>query len=188
MPSFIVVEDSLTFRYLIKDTVKKLGYELIAAVDNINSAIQYLKAGKVPDVVLLDVVLPGEPGTKLIEYIKANNTTIRIILTTALNDEQVMKIVTPGTYDDIIQKPFTAEQLSKTINTLLSNIASPQPAPRYAPQQQPQYPPQQPQPQYAPQQPQPQYPPQQPPQQQPMPQPQQPDPQVPPPGPEKTGG
>ena len=127
MPSFIVVEDSLTFRYLIKETVRKLGYELIAAVDNIASAIDYMKAGRVPDVVMIDVVLPGEPGTKLIEYCRANHPQTKIVLTSGLNSDQLIKMVPQGGYDARIQKPFNADQLSACINGMLNAPPAGQP-------------------------------------------------------------
>lgn len=127
MPSFIVVEDSLRFLYLIKENIRKLGYELIAAVDNIASAIDYLKAGRVPDVIMIDVMLPGEPGARLIEYCRANHPQVRIVLTSGLDSDHLVKTVPRGGYDASLQKPFSADQLSACISGMTAPPAAPRP-------------------------------------------------------------
>lgn len=121
MPSFIVVEDSLAFRSLIKEKLAELGYELTAAVDNITSAIAYMKAGRVPDIVMIDVALPGEPGTKLIEYCRANHPQVKILLTSGLNNGQSVQPDADGSGGAMLRKPFTAGQLAAAIQSLLNS-------------------------------------------------------------------
>lgn len=128
MKSFIIIEDDLSVRYLLKEAVKGLGHELIAAVDNIASAMVYLKAGKIPDIVLLDVVLPGEMGTNLIEYLRANHKDTMIILATGLSEERILRLVAPGGYDAILPKPFMVGQLSALINSFFKNPEAKPPA------------------------------------------------------------
>lgn len=124
MASFIIIEDDLEFRYLLKAMLKGLGHELICAVDNIASALTFLKAGKVPDIILLDVVLPGGSGVNIIEHVRTNHKDTKIVMTTGLSEEYVLKIVPPGGYDAILQKPFTAEQMAEIIGSLLKSSAA----------------------------------------------------------------
>jgi len=127
--SFIIIEDDLSVRYLLKEAVKGLGHELIAAVDNIASAMVYLKAGKVPDIVLLDVVLPGEVGTNLIEYLRTNHKETRIILATGLSEERILRLVAPGGYDAILPKPFMINHLSALIDSFYKSPEANPPSP-----------------------------------------------------------
>lgn len=129
MTSFIIVEDDFAVRYLLKEMVGGLGHTLIADVDNIASAITYLRAGKVPDIIFLDVVLPGESGVGLTEYLRVNHKEIKIVLTTGLSEERVLKTVPQGSYDAILLKPFTFGQMERVIKDLLVRAAVKQPPP-----------------------------------------------------------
>ena len=129
MKKFFIIEDDFAVRYLLNDMLKQMGHEVLASVDNIASAIQFLKASKIPDVILLDVVLPGEPGTMIIDYIKANHSATKIVLTTGLGEERVLKLLPDGGYDAILQKPFKFEQMQKAIEKLF-----PVPPPQTQPQ------------------------------------------------------
>jgi len=119
MGSFIVVDDDFCVRHLIQAMLKYAGHEIIAEVDNINSAILFFKAGKVPDVILLDMVLPGSPGYSLIDYLRENHKTVKIAMCTGLNEEKVMKLIPAGGYDAYIQKPFKSDEFLRTVNSLL---------------------------------------------------------------------
>lgn len=114
MSSFMVVEDDLSVRFLIKETLKYLGYEEIVSVDNVDSALGYLKAGKVPEMMFLDLILPGEPGYSLAEYLRENHQGVKIIIVTGLTEEQVMRRLPVSNYDAILYKPFDHRQLKKT--------------------------------------------------------------------------
>lgn len=120
MKTFIVVEDDLSIRYMLKESLKALGHETLAAVDNIASAMQLLKTSRVPDIILLDIILPGGPGTGLIEYVKTNHKAVKIILVTGLTELQVLKLAPEGGYDALLQKPFHYKQLAETISLLES--------------------------------------------------------------------
>jgi len=130
MGSFIVVDDDFSMRYLMQMTLKYAGHDVIADVDNANSALQYLKNGRIPDVLLLDVVLPGGPGYGIIDYVHENHKAVKIAMCTGLNEEKVMQLIPPGHYDLYIQKPFKSEEFVRKVNALLpSGPAAQEPGP-----------------------------------------------------------
>lgn len=119
MGSFIVVDDDFSMRYLMQMTLKYAGHNVIADVDNATSAMNYLKNGRVPDVILLDVVLPGGPGYGIIDYIRANHKAVKIAMCTGLNEEKVMQLIPPAKYDLYIQKPFKSEEFVSKLSAML---------------------------------------------------------------------
>lgn len=120
MASFIVVEDDLSFRYLLQTMLEKAGHAVLAAVDNTESALDYLRLGKVPDMMLVDIVLPGGRGTKLIGYLREHHKAVRIVVVTGLAEEQVLRLAPPSSFDGLIQKPFMTDEFLKRISSLLA--------------------------------------------------------------------
>lgn len=129
MGTFIIVDDDFCVRYLINATLKYAGHEILAEVDNTNSALLHLKNGKVPDVILLDMVLPGTPGYGIVDYIRENHQTVKIAMCTGLNEEKVMRMIPAGGYDAYIQKPFKSEEFLAKVGALLPKPAAPPPSP-----------------------------------------------------------
>lgn len=123
MASLIIIEDDLSVRYLLQMVFKDAGHEVIAAVDNTDSALEYFKAGRVPDILCLDLILPGGSGARIIEQLRKAHPAMKIAMVTGLPETQVMRLVRTASYDLLIHKPFkTAELLSK-INSLLDGPA-----------------------------------------------------------------
>lgn len=121
MSSFIIVEDDLSFRYLIRAMLEKAGHTVLAAVDNTDSALDYLRLGKVPDMICLDVVLPGGRGTKLIGYLRENHKAVKIAVVTGLAEEQVLRLAPPSSYDGLIQKPFVTDEFLAKVSAILAS-------------------------------------------------------------------
>jgi len=120
MASFIIVEDDLSFRYLIKAMLEKAGHTILAAVDSTDKALDYLRLGRVPDMITLDVVLPGGRGTKLIGYLREHHKAVKIAVVTGLDESQVLHLAPPSSYDGFIQKPFVSEEFLKRISAILA--------------------------------------------------------------------
>jgi len=117
--NFIVIEDDLSIRYLLTKILKELGHQVLAVVDNVDSAMRHIKAGKVPDFVLLDIILPGAAGPTIVDYLKENYKEIKVIIVTGLGEEQVMHHFPDGNFDAVLRKPFTAEQLATLIKSFI---------------------------------------------------------------------
>ena len=120
MATAIVVEDDASMRYMLQSTLGLAGHEVLAAVDSGAEALKYLKAGQVPDIVFLDMILPGGLGSEIIGYIREHHKGVKIFMVTGLTEKQILGLVPPGGCDDIIYKPFGVPELMRRVERLLA--------------------------------------------------------------------
>ncbi|MCR4344083.1 MAG: response regulator [Candidatus Scalindua sp.] len=115
----MVVEDNEKNRKLMRVVLKSKGYNVIEAATG-EEAISALKKQK-PDIILMDIQLPGIDGITLVKQIRADTNTndIPIIAVTAYamkGDEQ--KILSCGC-NDYISKPIDTHELPNIIEQYL---------------------------------------------------------------------
>jgi diguanylate cyclase (GGDEF)-like protein len=116
----LIIDDTDLMVKLITDILEEKGYEVVSANNGIDG-IKMVMAEK-PDLVLLDVVMPGIDGfevCKLLRQDESNNLMPIIILTAQGNEEDKLAGLELGA-DDYITKPFNPRELvSRVKNTLL---------------------------------------------------------------------
>ena len=116
----LVIDDTELMVKLTTDVLTKHGYEVVSA----NNGVDGIKmvASEKPDLVLLDVVMPGIDGfevCKLLRKDESNNLIPIIMLTAQGNEEDKLAGLELGA-DDYITKPFNPRELvSRVRNTLL---------------------------------------------------------------------
>ena len=109
MKRILIVDDDKDLRFNLSCILKEKGYEVIAAVDG-KQALNAL-AQSSPDLVLLDVRLPGMDGVELLEEMKKIEKNLPIIMLTAYSDvKSAVKAMKSGAFD-YITKPFDEEEL-----------------------------------------------------------------------------
>lgn len=124
MPATIlVVEDEAPIQALIKLSLGQAGYEVICAPDA--ETAQTLLQQALPDLVLLDWMLPGKSGIELARHMKANLFTraIPVIMLTAKNEEQDKLLGLETGADDYVTKPFSPRELAARIKAVLRRRA-----------------------------------------------------------------
>jgi CheY-like chemotaxis protein len=114
----LIVDDSLDNRLLAKDTLKAEGYDLAEAVDGA-SALEEVKAHK-PDLVLLDLMMPGVDGFAVIRSLRADPATahLPVIVLTALSDAESQAVSLELGADDYMTKPFHPKILRARVQAL----------------------------------------------------------------------
>jgi PAS domain S-box-containing protein len=108
----LIAEDNAFSRTLLKKTLSKAGYEVIA-VEKGDEAWEVLKADNPPKLALIDWMMPGMSGTELCRKLRgiARSFPIYIILLTAKTaKEDVLEGFAAGA-DDFIKKPFDSGEL-----------------------------------------------------------------------------
>lgn len=115
----LIVDDERNIRELIKFNVEKSGYTVLET-DNGQTAVAVAKAKK-PDLVVLDLMLPGIDGLEVCRIIKNSPETaaIPIIMLTAKNEEIDKVIGLELGADDYLTKPFSPRELVARIKAVL---------------------------------------------------------------------
>lgn len=118
-PTILVVDDDAFNLKLLKVPLTAKGY----AVRSAASGEEALKsvAEQLPDLILLDVMMPGIDGFEVVRRLKANSRTcsIPIIMVTALDDkESRIKAMEVGA-EDVFTKPVGRVELQKRMMSLL---------------------------------------------------------------------
>ncbi|OUW79761.1 MAG: DNA-binding response regulator [bacterium TMED217] len=117
--NILVVEDDPDIRELISFNLSNNGYQVFRAKDG-ESGIK--KARKnLPDLILLDLMLPGIHGLDVCRIIKSDQETkdISIIMVSALGQEENIVEGLENGADDYITKPFSIKVLLARVNAVL---------------------------------------------------------------------
>ena len=119
----LVVEDEPAIQELIAYNLKQAGHQPLRA-DNAEQAL-VLVASALPDLVLLDWMLPGLSGVELAKRLRADKRTraIPIIMLTARSEEQDKLQGLEIGADDYITKPFSPRELNARIKAVLRRRA-----------------------------------------------------------------
>jgi two-component system, OmpR family, response regulator len=112
----LVVDDDLEIRSLLRDYLEKNGYRVTAAGDGKGMWAAFDEAR--PDLIVLDVMLPGEDGLTLCRDVRARSA-IPIIMLTARGEETDRVVGLEMGADDYLAKPFSPRELLARIKSVL---------------------------------------------------------------------
>lgn len=115
----LIVDDALFTRNLLKNIINKIDYcEVIGEASNGNEAISLYKEMK-PDLVTMDLIMPGKDGIETTEEILKIDPDAQIVIISALGQEALVIEATRKGAKDFIQKPYKPEQISAIMEHLL---------------------------------------------------------------------
>ncbi len=120
----LIVEDDQDLRQVLKVHLELLGYDSILAVNG-KEAVD-LATSQVPDLILMDIMLPvmdGLQATRLIREHPNTESTPIIAMTARVTSENKIECLQSGC-DGHIAKPFTSKQLVSIIEKLLKQKSS----------------------------------------------------------------
>ena len=118
----LVVDDDDRIRELVKEYLEENNFIVTSAKDALD-AKKKLKILKF-DILILDIMMPGESGLSLTKEIKKNNSTPIILLTAKGETQDRIKGLELGA-DDYLGKPFEAKELLLRIKNILYKIQKP---------------------------------------------------------------
>ena len=119
MSLILIVEDNEKNMKLVRDVLQAKGYATLEAVTGEDGV--RLAAERKPDLVLMDIQLPGMNGIDALKVLRADAATARIpvIAVTASVMQQDRNLITQAGFDGYIGKPLNLKEFLETVKRLL---------------------------------------------------------------------
>ena len=117
MQKILIIEDEPNIRELVLYNLSQNGYESLEAEDGLQGIA--MARSENPDLILLDIMLPGKNGYDICKELRAEGSKIPIIMLTAKNDEIDKVLGLEFGADDYISKPFGIRELMARVKAVL---------------------------------------------------------------------
>lgn len=117
----LIVDDDAETRSLLREYLQKQGYRVTTAADG--KAMRAAMQGTAPDLVVLDLMLPGEDGLQLCRDLRARSN-LPVVMLTARGEETERIIGLEMGADDYLAKPFNPRELLARIKSVLRRARS----------------------------------------------------------------
>lgn len=123
-PLVLIADDDPDIRMLVRLRLERSGYDVVAASDGLE-ALQVASETN-PDLVILDVTMPGITGVEVTRALRARQATLPVVLLTAHADEaNVAQGATAGA-DAYVTKPFSPQELESRVRALTECLTASQ--------------------------------------------------------------
>lgn len=124
-PHILIVDDDSRLRNLLRKYLTDKGYRISVAVDAADARAKL--QGLAFDLLILDVMMPGESGMELLKSLRRANQ-VPILMLTAMADPGDRILGLRAGADDYLAKPFEPEELLLRISAILKRVHQAQPA------------------------------------------------------------
>jgi len=118
----LIVDDDAEIRTLLSQYLIKNGLRVTAVADG-RAMWRTLEAGRI-DLIVLDLMLPGEDGLTLCRNLRTKSSEVPVIMLTALGEEADRIVGLEMGADDYLAKPFSARELLARIKAILRRARS----------------------------------------------------------------
>lgn len=115
-PCIMVVDDEQTVLVLLSHILKREGYDVVLA-GNSAAALELLKQHR-PDLVILDIVMPGLDGFQLLHLVR-RRSDVPVIMLTGVGETAALREALGLGADDYVRKPFQSLELLARIRAKL---------------------------------------------------------------------
>ena len=117
MAKILIVDDSRTSRKMLRNILESNGHEIIDEAVNGQEGVQKFQALK-PDVVTLDITMPGVDGVEALKMIKALDPESKVVMVTAAGQKNKMIECIKAGANEFLTKPFEQQEIVDVINKM----------------------------------------------------------------------
>ena len=118
MAKVLIVDDAKFMRTLVKDALVPAGHEIIGEAENGLEAVELYRRLK-PELVTMDITMREKDGIEATEEILKLDPSAKIVMVTALGQENLLTKAIKLGVKDFVVKPFPPERLQKAANKAL---------------------------------------------------------------------
>lgn len=123
MSRILIVEDEESFSDPLSYLLEKEGFEVSVAADGLEALNLFEREG--PDLILLDLMLPGMSGTEVCRQVR-QRSNVPVIMLTA-KDSEIDKVVGLELgADDYVTKPYSSRELVARVRAVLRRLGEPE--------------------------------------------------------------
>jgi two-component system chemotaxis response regulator CheY len=121
MAKILIVDDSKFMRLTLKNLLEKSFGGIHSVVGEAGSAAEAVEKFLQlrPDLVTMDIIMPGESGLEAVKKIIAYSPTARIIMVSAMGQEKIVEEAIALGAKSFVVKPVKTEDLIKTVEKVL---------------------------------------------------------------------
>lgn len=120
MGRILIVDDTLFMRTLLKNILFSGGHDIVGEAGDGDEAIAKYKELK-PDLVTMDIVMPKVNGIEALKGIREIDPNAKVVMCTAVGQEQMVKLAIKTGAKGYIVKPFQAPKVLEEIKNVLSS-------------------------------------------------------------------
>ena len=118
MVKIMIVDDSAFMRKIIKNALVSAGYSEIIEVSSGSEAVEQYKS-QTPNLVFMDILMPGLSGTDALKGIVASNPNANVVMCSSMGQESVVTEAIQIGAKDFIVKPFTPDKIIEVVKKIL---------------------------------------------------------------------
>ncbi|MCD1294169.1 two-component system response regulator [Methanocella sp. CWC-04] len=120
MAKILIVDDAAFMRTLLKNILFPKGYEIAGEAENGAMAVEKYQQLK-PDLVTMDIVMPGVNGIEALKQIKSIDPGAKVIMCTAVGQEAMVRAAITSGAKGYIVKPFQAPKVLEEVQKVLGS-------------------------------------------------------------------
>ncbi|GAA5262617.1 MAG: Response regulator receiver protein [Methanomicrobiales archaeon 53_19] len=120
MGRILIVDDTLFMRTLLKNILFSGGHEIVGEAGDGAEAVEKYQALK-PDLVTMDVVMPKMNGIEALKEIKKFDPGAKVVMCTAVGQEQMVKLAIKTGARGYVVKPFQAPKVLDEVKNVLAS-------------------------------------------------------------------
>ena len=115
----LVVDDAAFMRMMIKDILRKGGYEVVGEAEDGAKAIEKYRELH-PDLVTMDITMPDMDGITAVKEIRKIDPNAMIVMCSAMGQQAMVIDAIQAGAKDFVVKPFQPERVSEAVRKVLS--------------------------------------------------------------------
>ena len=118
--TILIIEDEQKINDILAFSLGKDGYKTLSAFDGVKGLEMALKEN--PDLILLDVMLPGMDGFEVLKTVRAAGNTVPVLMLTARSDVDDRVTGLDLGADDYLTKPFATKELLARVRAITRRV------------------------------------------------------------------